>query len=100
MNNDEIICIGEILWDSLPAGLFLGGAPFNVAHDLHRLGNNVRIISRIGKDFLGEEILRRLTRDGMSTDLIQIYGKLPTGFVEVIVDERDKPNYRICGPVA
>ncbi len=100
MKNDEIICVGEILWDSLPAGLFLGGAPFNVAHDLHRLGNNVRIISRVGRDSLGEEILRRVAGEGMSTDLIQVDDKLPTGFVEVVMDKKGDPSYRIREPVA
>jgi len=100
MKTNEIICVGEILWDSLPAGLFLGGAPFNVAHDLHRLGNKAGIISRVGRDFLGEEILRRLTRESIPTDLVQVDDKLPTGFVEVMVDEKGDPNYRICEPVA
>lgn len=98
--NNEIICVGEILWDSLPAGLFLGGAPFNVAHDLRRLGNNVRIISRVGKDFLGEEILRRVAKEGIPTNLIKFDDKLPTGFVEVIVNGKGDPQYRICEPVA
>ncbi len=100
MRNDEIVCLGEILWDSLPAGLFLGGAPFNVAHDLHRLGNRVRVVSRIGRDFLGEEVLRRLRRVGISTELIQLDDKLPTGFIEVVIDEEGNPIYRIKEPVA
>lgn len=100
MRRNEIICIGEILWDSLPSGLFLGGAPFNVAHDLHRLGQQVGIISRVGRDALGEEVIRRLTNQGMSTELIQIDDLLPTGFVDVMFDGKGNPNYLIKEPVA
>lgn len=100
MRKNEIICIGEILWDSLPSGLFLGGAPFNVAHDLHRLGQQVGIISRVGRDTLGEEVIRRLANQGMSTELIQTDDVLPTGFVEVTFDGKGNPNYLIKEPVA
>lgn len=100
MDEKKIICIGEILWDSMPAGLFLGGAPFNVAHSLHRLGKSAEIASRVGGDFLGDEIVSRLRRKGMSTELIQVDQKLPTGFVQVLFDEIGNPDYRIPGPVA
>ncbi len=98
--NDEIICVGEILWDSLPSGLFLGGAPYNVAHDLRALGCAVRVISRVGRDFLGEEAIRRVEKGGIPTELIQIDDTHQTGFVEVVVDEKGEPSYRICEPVA
>jgi fructokinase len=42
------LCFGEILWDSLPAALFPGGAPFNVGYHLHKLGADVRIVSAVG----------------------------------------------------
>lgn len=100
MSNSEIICIGEILWDSLPAGLFLGGAPFNVAHDLHMLGIGTRIISRVGSDRLGDEVMKRLAAKGISTDLIQVDDRLPTGLVEVVVDEKGNPTYNIRKPAA
>ncbi len=100
MKSQRIICAGEILWDSLPAGLFLGGAPFNVAHDLHSLGKNVEIISRVGKDALGNEVLRRLRIKGIPTDKIQIDDLLPTGIVEVGVDRTGGPEYRIKEPAA
>lgn len=96
----EIICIGEILWDSLPAGLFLGGAPFNVAHDLHMLGSRTRIISRVGRDRLGDEVMKRLGAKRISTDLIQRDDRLPTGLVEVFVDEKGNPTYNIRKPAA
>ena len=49
----EILGVGEILWDALPAGLFLGGAPFNVACHLRAAGLPVAMVSRVGADFLG-----------------------------------------------
>lgn len=84
----------------MPSGLFLGGAPFNVAHDLHQLGVETRIISRVGKDVLGSEIVRRLALEGMSTALLQIDDHLPTGLVEVTFDADKDPSYRIVEPSA
>jgi fructokinase len=97
---DAVICIGEVLWDALPAGLFLGGAPFNVACNLHRLGRNVTVASRVGDDALGREALRRMQRLGMSTDLVQIDPDLDTGFVEVDLDDEGVPAYMIREPAA
>ncbi|MCL5021120.1 MAG: PfkB family carbohydrate kinase [Bacteroidetes bacterium] len=84
----------------MPSGLFLGGAPFNVAHDLHQLTINSQIISRVGNDILGHEILRQLALGGMSTDLLQIDDHLPTGLVEVTFDADKDPSYRIVEPSA
>ncbi len=100
MAERKIICFGEILWDSMPAGLFLGGAPFNVAHDLHQLGIDSLIISRVGDDVLGREILRRLSIEGMATEFVGIDESLPTGFVEVTFDREWNPSYKIVEPAA
>src|ERR687883_358268 len=54
MPASEILCVGEVLWDALPAGLFLGGAPFNVACHLRAAGVPVALMSRVGADHLGE----------------------------------------------
>ena len=96
----EALCVGEVLWDSLPEGLFLGGAPFNVACHLRATGTPVSMVSRVGDDRLGDEVLRRAARYGVGTDLIQIDRELPTGFVRVHVDERGNGSYEICEPVA
>ena len=100
MRDSQVLCIGELLWDSLPAGLFLGGAPFNVACHLHALGVPVAMVSRVGKDRLGMEALRRLGRHGISTELIQIDPERPTGFVEVTLDDQGLPEYDIVEPTA
>jgi fructokinase len=100
MTRSEVLCVGEVLWDSLPAGLFLGGAPFNVAGHLHALGVPVAMVSRVGQDRLGSEALQRLARNGIATDLVQVDPALPTGFVSVTVDADGIPAYDIVEPAA
>jgi len=96
----EILCVGEILWDALPDGLFLGGAPFNVACHLQALGQKPAFVSRLGDDRLGREALRRMRARGLGTDLMQIDDALPTGFVRVELDNTGTPDYDILKPVA
>jgi fructokinase len=100
MPSSEVLCVGEVLWDALPEGLFLGGAPFNVACHLRAAGTPVTMVSRIGKDRLGDEVLRRAARYGVTTDLVQVDDALPTGFVRVDVDEVGNPTYEILAPAA
>ncbi|HET9013641.1 MAG TPA: carbohydrate kinase [Gemmatimonadaceae bacterium] len=100
MTSSEILCVGEVLWDALPEGLFLGGAPFNVACHLRGAGLPASMVSRIGDDRLGEEVLRRATRYGVGVDLIQVDPALPTGFVRVAIDEAGNPAYEILAPAA
>jgi fructokinase len=100
MPSSEILCVGEVLWDALPEGLFLGGAPFNVACHLRAAGAPVSMVSRVGDDRLGEEVLRRATRYGVGVDLMQVDDTLPTGFVRVTVDDAGIPTYEIVEPAA
>jgi fructokinase len=100
MPSSEILCVGEVLWDALPSGLFLGGAPFNVACHLRAAGLPVAMVSRVGADHLGEEVLRRAARYGVDTDLIQVDPALPTGFVRVTIDEAGATEYEIVEPAA
>ena len=95
-----ILCVGEVLWDSLPAGLFLGGAPFNVACHLQALGENTAFAGRVGDDELGREIRRRMESRGLSGDLVQVDPELETGFVAVTLDARGSPTFRIVEPSA
>ena len=96
----EIICMGEILWDALPSGLFMGGAPLNVCIHLCKMGEKATIASRIGEDRLGNELMRRLRALDMDTSLIQRDQNRETGFVEVEIDIPDDPGYSIIQPVA
>lgn len=98
--SDEILCVGEILWDALPDGLFLGGAPFNVASHLHALHQEVAFVSRVGDDRLGHEAVRRMRARGLETELMQIDDSLPTGFVQVALGGTGEPDYEILEPAA
>lgn len=104
MNNnsckEEIVCIGEVLWDALPNGLFLGGAPLNVAFHLRNFGEKAVIASRVGNDRLGVEAMHRIENKDICTDLIQQDIELETGFVDVELDEGGHPRYDIIEPAA
>lgn len=96
----DIVCVGELLWDALPTGLFLGGAPLNVASHLHALGEDVAVASRVGEDRLGTEALRRLRGRGLSPSLVQVDEALPTGFARVDLTTDTAPEYEIVSPTA
>lgn len=96
----KIICLGEVLWDSLPEGLFLGGAPFNVACHLNMLGEEANICSRIGDDLLGNQAIKRAKQKGLRTDLLQIDPNYYTGFVDVVLDKSGNASYKIAEPAA
>lgn len=95
-----ILCYGEILWDFLPEGLFLGGAPANVAYHLSRHGEDARILSAVGRDALGDEILRRLRAWNLDTSLIARSAGLPTGNVVANLGETGDAGYDITASVA
>lgn len=96
----QLIGIGEILWDLLPSGRQLGGAPANFAYHANALGARGQMISRVGQDELGADILKRLRDLGLSTDLIQIDGAFPTSTVSVEVSSDGQPRYIIHEQVA
>ncbi len=100
MSQKSIICFGEVLWDCLPRGLFLGGAPFNVAYHLHRLGRLPLMVSSVGADFLGEETLERMDRTGLDTGYVKVRDDLRTGAVKVRVNEAGNATYDILHPAA
>ena len=94
-----IICFGEILWDSLPRGLFPGGAPMNVAYHLKRLGAEPLPITSVGNDQLGRELMSRLQSWGVNTSGISIHPKKPTGLARVSF-ENGSPQFKIVEDVA
>jgi fructokinase len=96
----KILCFGEILWDFLPAGLFPGGAPFNVAYHLRRHGQEVTLLSGLGRDLLGEELLRRLRAWGLTTEGIVIHPGLSTGYVRASLGTGGDASYDITPSVA
>ncbi|MBX7171518.1 MAG: carbohydrate kinase [Pyrinomonadaceae bacterium] len=95
----NIIGIGEVLWDCLPTGKQLGGAPANFAYVSKQLGNNGNILSRVGRDDFGKEILEQLKNKNLSNGHIQIDAKNQTGVVKVAI-ENGQPSYEIVENVA
>src|ERR1700686_515665 len=96
----RIVGLGELLWDLLPAGKQLGGAPANFAYLTTLLGDEGIAASRVGRDDLGDEAIRRLKQLGVSTTFIQRDANHPTGKVNVKVDGTGQPSFEICAPVA
>ena len=95
-----LIGLGEILWDLLPSGRQLGGAPANFAYHANALGARGTIISRVGQDANGADILTRLADLGLSVDLIQKDAEAPTGTVSVELSGDGQPRYIIHENVA
>lgn len=95
-----ILGVGELLWDILPAGKQLGGAPANFAYHAQALGAEALVVSRVGADPLGREILDRFRALGLRTDGITVTSDVPTGTVSVALDELGKPTFTIHENVA
>ena len=95
-----LIGLGEILWDLLPAGKQIGGAPTNFAYHAHALGAEGLVVSRVGADDLGDEILETLIRLGLDCGGVGRDEEHPTGTVSVELDADGKPTYIIHEDVA
>jgi len=100
MNEARVICVGETLWDVLPEGECLGGAPLNVAYHLTQLGVEVKLVSRLGDDARGRAALTRMRSLGLDTSLVQIDTRAPTGIAEAVVDAAGVASYRGPAPAA
>jgi fructokinase len=98
--NQTITCFGEILWDVLPTSKQAGGAPMNVAADLRNFGLNAQLISRVGNDELGLELLDFLTQKGIPTELVQVGQTHLTGVAKANVSNANEVSYKILQPVA
>lgn len=91
--------VGELLWDLLPGGRRLGGAPFNVVAHLRRFGWRCAYVSAVGRDRLGREAIREVALLGVDASLIG-EADVPTGTVQVRLDADGSPEYKIDSPVA
>lgn len=96
----NVIGLGEILWDLLPSGKQLGGAPANFALHARALGARSCVISRVGQDPLGAEILQRLQALGLSVAEIQADPSAPTGTASVELSAGGQPRFTIHENVA
>jgi fructokinase len=95
-----LLGVGEILWDMLPAGKQLGGAVTNFAFHAKQLGAEAAVVSAVGEDALGREILDRLKQLGLPGDFLAVDSAHPTGTVDVTLDASGKPTYIIHENVA
>src|SRR5829696_5764475 len=100
MPHCEILAVGEVLWDLLPAGKQLGGAPANFTYHCRSLGADARLLTRVGDDTLGREVLERFRLLGLPTETVQVDPVAPTGIVDVALGDDGQPRYSIREDVA
>ena len=98
MDNKLIVGIGEALWDVLPEGKKLGGAPANFAYHVSQFGLDSCVVSAIGEDRLGEEIIEQLNERDVKRHIDTV--PYPTGTVQVELDQDGVPQYDIKENVA
>nr|WP_321410505.1 carbohydrate kinase [uncultured Carboxylicivirga sp.] len=96
----SIVCYGEVLWDMIPSGKKLGGAPLNVALRAQSLGNQTTVISAIGDDKDGEEITDIMKLYNANLDHVQVSRKFDTSKVLVQLNEKGSASYEIKKPCA
>ncbi|MBP3712933.1 MAG: carbohydrate kinase [Bacteroidaceae bacterium] len=95
---DTIVGIGEALWDCLPEGRKLGGAPANFAYHIGQFGWCSKVVSAVGNDALGDEILQVFQKVKLPYDIAKVVQ--PTGTVQVTLSADGIPSYEICEDVA
>ena len=96
----RIVAYGELLWDLLPTGRTLGGAPFNFVYRVASLGHHATMVSRLGRDELGAEAHAIVRRLGMEDGCLQWDPDHPTGTVPITFDPRGIPDITINPDVA
>jgi fructokinase len=96
----RVVGLGEVLWDLLPGGASLGGAPANFAYITTLMGDQGIVASRVGEDSHGIEALRRMEELGLDIDHVQTDRRHPTGTVNVEIDGNGQARYQIAQPVA
>ena len=95
----KVVCFGEVLWDILLTGPLPGGAPMNVAYHLNKLGVNPVLITKVGDDDYGRDLLEMLSDDGVAVKY-DIDPEYPTGLVYANVGENHEMAYDIVYPSA
>lgn len=96
--NQIIVGMGEALWDVLPEGKKIGGAPANFAYHVSQFGFDSRVVSAVGKDVDGDEILDIFAQKKLRTQIERV--AYPTGTVQVTLDAVGVPQYEIKEGVA
>jgi fructokinase len=100
VSESSVLCLGETLWDVLPDGEYLGGAPLNVAAHLTRLGTRAVLVSRVGADARGRTALAEMRALGLDTARVQIDPWLPTGEARASIDASGSATYFFLQPAA
>jgi len=103
MNSHQkiVACFGEILWDIFPGNNpRAGGAPFNVSYHLNKMGIHTEMISSVGNDGLGQELLAKINKWNLSDKHIQVSKEYPTSTVIAHIDEHNEAHYDIVENVA
>ena len=95
---DIVVGMGEALWDVLPDGKKIGGAPANFAYHVSQFGLPSCVVSAIGDDPLGREIEENFNSKGLNTLIATV--PYPTGTVQVEIDQAGVPQYDIKENVA
>ena len=94
----NVVSFGEVLWDLFPTHKKIGGAPLNVALRMNSLGVATTIISRVGADEDGNEIISFINNQDVSSDTIQVGEEYKTGVVNVMINEKGNASYDIHYP--
>ena len=95
---DMVVGMGEALWDVLPEGKKIGGAPANFAYHVSQFGLNSAVVSAVGEDALGDEIVENFTSKGLNHLIERV--PYPTGTVQVEIDQAGVSQYEIKENVA
>jgi fructokinase len=96
----SIIAMGDGLWDMFPSGPLLGGATANFACHASRLGGEIYMVSGVGQDKQGEELLQMYHNHGVRTELVEVLEDYPTGVVTVKLSESGMPAFTIGADAA
>jgi len=96
----NVVGVGEVLWDLLLTGPQLGGAPANFAYHAHALGARVRVITRVGNDNYGRDVVRRFREIGLPNTTVQVDDSAPTGTATVALSGNGIAHFTIQENVA
>ena len=100
MMKKQVLCFGEVLWDTFGTEKVPGGAPMNVALHLVKQGIDATLVSQVGNDAEGKNLLAFLKTNHLNTSLVQVDDELPTCSVTVTLDEQQQATYTIPKPVS
>lgn len=88
-----VVALGELLWDKFPEGARFGGAPMNFAHHACQFGADCWVVTAVGEDDFGSRALDQLRRSHVHVDHVAVHPTLPTGSVDVKLDEQGVASY-------